>query len=305
MLRPIKHIIWLCIVGFSIWKVSAQNEVYQQNIHLAYKPLQKGIFVKQSILIDRQALLQRDSLVFLNWANAYKNKHTDLAKSFIENYDLNFHFANEKYRGKVTIKNVWVNQNKAVIKALQPDVYSLKLPVSDLQSDTLQISFDYLIKLPHAKFTGYGIDESGNILLKNFFFQPVFSTHQIYTDKNIDDYPSKPVKYHFSVSNFPQNKYFLSNLRTYGSLVAGIVKTPLLLWTDKPYEQLQLNGQTIFWPLNTNISATDKTRILSQIEQLWLKSFGSLPSEKIVITTADFKHHKVYGLDLLPKLLRP
>jgi len=39
-----------------------------------------------------------DTITFYNWANAYKDKYTPLAKRFIEDYSKSFHFAKLLYQ---------------------------------------------------------------------------------------------------------------------------------------------------------------------------------------------------------------
>ena len=64
-----------------------------------------------------------------NWANAYRDKNTPLAKRFIENYSKTFHFTSEKNRGNTNILSVSENRESALweIPFKQPDLLKITL----------------------------------------------------------------------------------------------------------------------------------------------------------------------------------
>jgi len=305
LLRPTKHIIFLCLTWAFFWQGRSQ-QVEEQNLTMRYDSLTGIIHVDQKIVLKNNSSTPLDTLLLLNWANAYHSKNTALAQSIIENYDLNFHFTRKKNRGYIQVDSI--SFNDTIIENFNEDdeVYQLALDLSfsPQQTDTLQIY--YRLKLPNAKFTGFGIDKQENILLENFYFQPVFNKHLLYRHKNIDDYPSLPVPFRIDLNNFPVGKQLYSNLLVMGQHLQGVVKNAVIVITNQPYEHFQTTNLDIFIPKKMpQVSNADKVLSINKIVAFLNDFAESYPHGKILLTQKDFKDYKVYGPDLLPGFLNP
>ncbi len=303
MLRPIKHSITLFFLIWAGW-AHGQIHILSHQIQLKQDSAAAIIAVKQQTILINKGKQAIDRIIWLNWANAYANKHTDLARSIIENYNLNFHFTHKKNRGYVRVNKVMEDNKITLLNNLKSDIYSLKLKRSLKRGDTLNIYFDYVIKLPNAKFTGYGIDKQKNILLKNFYFQPV-AANQMYSDKNIDDYPGHKTDFRINLKGFEPAKTIVSNLSQNNGWYTGVVKQPILLITSAKYDSLKVGNQQIIFPATQYAGFVNKVFFLNKMTNFFRYFLGHSDQKNILITEADYKNRKVYGLDLLPKFLNP
>ncbi len=308
MLRTIKHIVVSIFILGILLPVRGQILVRRHRIDIAYDSVTRYLQINQQSVIVNDHTQPVKRLILLNWANAYSDKHTALAQSLFENYNLNFHFSTAKERGGVIFKKLKINQVEMKIKfrQFQPDVFTMNLPKTLQPNDSLQLDFQYYIKLPNDKFTGYGIDKKGNILLRNFYFQPVPYEYQTYSDKNIDDYPAFPSQFDIELKNFPSGKRIFTNLFvTKTNHLTGNIKNPEILITSKPYKVYHTEDTEIILPDNPAVSEIDKSLIINRILNFLKQKAGVFPGKKILITDSDFKNQKVYGFDLLPKILNP
>ncbi len=308
MLRLIKHIVTGILFFGLFYSAQAQILVQRHHIDIVYDSLTNQLRISQHSLLVNNAKQPIKRLILLNWANAYANKHTALAQIIFENYDLNFHFSTPMDRGEVQLDNLQINgvNNKVNLKQIQPDIYTLSLPEVLKPNDSLRLDFQYVIKLPKSKFTGYGMDRKGNILLRNFYFHPVPYLYQTYADKNIDDYPAFPTHFSIELKNFSRDKQVYSNLDIKNQYqLTGTVKNPEILITSEFYNTYKYADKKIILPDNKQLSEIDKTLIINKIFDFFKHKAGDYPENKILITHSYFKNHKVYGLDLLPKIINP
>ncbi|HID92040.1 TPA: hypothetical protein EYP45_02895 [Candidatus Peregrinibacteria bacterium] len=118
-------------------------------------------------------------IYFHNWANAYRDKQTPLAKRFVENYSKSFHFAKEKQRGSTTINNISINYNIASweISKQNPDILKVNLTESLKPTDSVKIIATYSVKLPKDKFTKYGAN-TVSYNLKYWYLSPAIFNNE-------------------------------------------------------------------------------------------------------------------------------
>jgi len=307
LLRRIKHIITLAGLLTGII-VSGQFQIKRQNLRLKYDSINRDFHVRQEMLLVFQKQAQTDSLFLLNWVNAYKNKNTPLARRFIENYDLNFHFTRQKNRGKLIIDKVFIN-DKPLKNSLQnyreEEFFVLKLPKKPNENDSLILRIDYYLQLPNSKFTGFGVDKNDNINLDNFYFLAVDKKH-LYAHKNIDDYYESPTEFTVIFKNLPTRKNIYSNLKVKGNRLSGYLKNPVVLITGQKYKTYRIENREIIIPPAKNIKDPDVViPLLIKIQKYMGTALGEFPYAKILISEKDLKNNKVYGPDLLPSFARP
>ncbi len=307
MLKLIKHSIIFYLLLFGTNSLQGQIKVQWHHLKLQYDSLSNTVSVKQQTELINHNKFAVNHLIWLNWANAYQNKHTALARHFIENYDLSFHFSGKKNKGAVRVKSIKINKLRQTEywHALKADVFRLDLPQQLTANDTLIVDFEYVIKLPNAKFTGYGVDKKGTVLLKDFYFQPVPYNRQTYANKNIDAYPAWPTDFEITLKDFPDSKTIISNLNTHNHKLQARLKHPEILITSEPYTKYKFESKELIFPENNTVNDLDKVLINNKLLNYFKQKLGTFPGDKILITHSDFEQHKVYGLDLLPKFLNP
>ena len=295
------------LIGILFFPVFIKAQIVnKQELKLKYDSISQLIKIEQKIILNNNISYDIDTLTLINWANAYHSKKTALAQRFIENYDFSFHFTSLKNRGYVQIDTVYLNHHKITNLRTDDEFYFLKLPKDVLNTRIDTLTINYTIKLPHQKFTNYGIDKAGNILLENFYFYPVLNHKRLYRNKNIDDYQAEPVMFNIELTGFDSGRKVYSNLIFKNHKWKGKLAHPVFVITNLAYEHYQVDSLEVVFPVRyKNIDKFKKAFILNKIISFLENHTGGFPYRKILITHKDFNDHKVYGPDLLPNLLNP
>ena len=64
------------------------------------------VSITQEIVYKNHATVPLQEIYLNDWANSFSSKTTPLAKRFSEDYEANFHFEKNKYRGHSIIYNI-------------------------------------------------------------------------------------------------------------------------------------------------------------------------------------------------------
>ena len=295
--------ILLIFFGFSV----GQAQIRSLSDSLKIEFLSGGsIKIKQQSIIINQKQNKSDTIFFYAWLNAYSHKRTPLAKRFLENYDMNFHFAGKNKLGAFEIDSIFINNKKveAFFLKNQPDIFAITstLPAGD----TIKFCAFYKIKLPNKKFTGIGIDKNGNILLKNFYLNPLPYSTQKYSNLNLDDQPEFFRKIFIELENIPSTKKVYSNLSIQNhKLYAKQANKTILLITDKKYEKFYHNNLTIILPAQKIIPFEKKQIYINKVLGFHENLLGQYPENKILITSNDFLKNPIYDAGLMPSFINP
>lgn len=156
-----------------------------------------------------------NALFFHNWANSFKDNTTPLAKRFTHSYRKDFHFAEKEDTGHTKIFNIIANNTSTTFKEAseQPDVLEVQLPKPLLPKDSLVILATYKIKIPNAKYTGYGKTRKG-YHLRYWYLSPVVMQNnqwQTMSNLNIDDLFENTASFSIDL-NVPSSYNVESNL---------------------------------------------------------------------------------------------
>ncbi|MFY0604755.1 MAG: aminopeptidase [Flavobacteriaceae bacterium] len=280
---------------------------------------------EKDILIIQQDIVfynkSKDSLseIFLHdWSNSYKNNKTPLSKRFIEDYKKNLYFAKKKDRGFTNILNLSVNYETANFStaADQIDVLKINLKKPLLPKDSITITASYSIKIPNAKFTGYGKTASGYHLRFWYLSPAVYQNGwKTMSNLNIDDLYADVSDFQITIST-PKDYYLQSNLYQYETLkeknkeyfLVGKKKTDIILNIDKT--QNFKSFKTDFVHIKTDIPNNQintklGTSILNR-ELLFIEKYlGKYPHKELFIDRITQSKNPIYGLNQLPNFLRP
>jgi hypothetical protein len=274
------------------------------------------IKIAQKIVFFNNSTTNLNEIYFHNWANAFRDKNTPLAKRFVENYSKTFHFAKEKQRGSGEINGISVNYESAKweIREASPDILKVILNEELKPKDSIVINATFSVKIPNDKFTGYG--ENNNVYnLRYWYLTPAIydGDWKIYSHLDIDDLYVDFTDYHIKI-NTPENYIINSDLDQKSILKENIVEHTL---TGNKRQDIQLNITQINdftnyefdgYSILTNIddeklSHSLKTTIL-QRELYFIQTYlGSLNNKKIVLNKIDYDKNPVYGFNQLPDFL--
>ncbi len=308
MLKRIKHTSFLFFI-LIYFQSEAQIVVNNHQMVIVIDSLSKKISIEQRSIIHNKSNRIVDTIYFYAWANAYKNKNTALAKRFIENYDLSFHFTRKKNRGYVDINTISIAKRQNISYHFlkhQPDILQIVLPKGIKPDEQISIHFNYEIALPNSKFTGFGIDKDMNIKLSHFYFTPV-QQNLFYSNKNLNDLPEKPTNFSIVIKRKQKKLKIYSNLNIENNkLIGKSITNPKIHLTKNLFDRININNIEInLAKENKTISIIKKTKILKRIIADFEQEIGRFPNKKIIISSDDFSNNKVYGLDLLPKFVNP
>lgn len=140
----------------------------------------------QKIVFHNTSQNALTAIPLLNWVEAYKKRGTLLYRQKLEDRNSDLHFASSEELGGMT--DLWVRTDEN--KEFRPlsSAENIELPLENpLQpGDKITVYLKYTLKIPSAKFTGYGYEEN-SWNLKYFFPVPDSFSGRTLSAKNFLD----------------------------------------------------------------------------------------------------------------------
>ena len=165
-----RFLILLSILSFSIDLYSQENHY---NIKAFFDIDNKEINIKQSLKFINKSDIKLSYLLLNDWANSYSNSKSSLGGRLSEEYSLSFQRSTKNQRGFTNIKNVYVEQNiKLNYQRLENHIDIVKIDLPEILEigDSVILNIEYKIKIPQDNFTGYGINRSNDIHIRDWYF---------------------------------------------------------------------------------------------------------------------------------------
>lgn len=280
----------------------------------------KVIQIQQEFTYVNDAREPLEHLFFNDWANAYSDKTTALAKRFADEFRKSLHLAKDADRGITDILSVLDQDYRNVGWERLPgkDIVRIDLNESLASGDSTRLIFTYTVKLPPNKYTPYGYGPLGGYYLKDWYLTPaVFdSTWNLYSNKNLEDlytditnttinfiYPdSLNLGTNFvdlSLSSFPG--------RQFATLKGNQRKScDVILNAYRPFKK----HVTPFLFIVTDIQSRNYDDIrqgisIERIMRFIHENLGDYPYEQFLVSEIDFDKNPLYGLNQLPSFIRP
>lgn len=276
------------------------------------------IEIDQKIVYYNNAEINLDTIYLLNWANAYKDRHTPLAKRLIENYDKSLYFAKLKKRGYSNIQNLKCDDkitNFEYLKNAQ-DIVKITLPKTLKPHDSVAIKASYTVKIPSDKFTRYGY-EYDTYNLRYWYLSPAVYKNKWHLMSNLDmdDIYMDPADYHINFKipygytlnyDLPGNveikdQYVLYQLEDQNRIDLEINIQLANDFSVYPTDDIDIISNLKSKNLTENIKTDVLNRQLSFIEEF----LGKYPHKKLLINKTTYLKNPVYGFNQLPKFLTP
>ena len=173
------------------------------------------LYIQQKIVFHNNSSTELNTILLHNWANSFNNSETPLGKRFIEDYKKDFYFSKEKDRGHTKIYNLAVNYQQVSFKEKenQPDIVEVVLNKSLKPKDSLILTTTYTVKIPNAKFTGYGKTKTGYHLRFWHIVPAVYKEKwQSMSNLNLDDLYQNLANYTINIK-IPKKYTLVSNLQ--------------------------------------------------------------------------------------------
>ena len=118
----------------------------------------KEIDIQQEFTYKNTSQKTLNSLYFNDWANAYSNKNTGLAKRFAQQFKKSLHLAKDSERGFTTIMSAVDDEYRGLhwSHTAEQDIIKIKLNKPLAPNQTAKLFITYTVKVPPSKFTPYG-----------------------------------------------------------------------------------------------------------------------------------------------------
>lgn len=312
-LSPILILLWLVqgLYGQSSTNINAQLEEDTKTIN-----------INQTINLTNTSEDVWTEIYLTDWANSFSSKTTPLARRFTEYFEKKFHLAPDDDRGYTEIKSI--SNTSDIFQYTRPEEHPdiikviLKKPLKPQES--INLTLDYRVILPDARFTDYGVTKSKEYNLRYWFISPAVYNQgwQYYSNKNLNDryFPPTDISLNFSI---PTGYDLITDLQSVdlGSSYASGEKilrligrnhtdAKLFLKKNSDYETVKTDFVTIESNLNDG-SAPPPIRavITDRIAKYLNDNLGPYPYEKLLVTDLDYREQPVYGLNDLPDFISP
>lgn len=291
----------LVSISFNFWAVAQQDSI---RLNIKLNDDQKSISVEQTLVYHNPHQKSISQIKLLNWVASYQKRKTPLLKRKIEDRKNDLYFAKDDQLGKLeSLQYAYNNNFSEILDTKQENIF---IPLSEAlkPGESISINLKYQIKLPDARFTGYGIN-TNHILLKYFFlvpdtFENEEQTNSFYRDTEETANAGSFWKVNFEV---PKNWNIYSNLiqNNDSGFEGTSVNDPEFQISKEIYSDFFLNidGQSVKVSLGYQATAY-QLQILNSVLTNHLKfiktTTGNLP-EKLFITEKFFKKEEFIGID--------
>ena len=275
--------------------------------------------IEQEIIFHNTSDSILTSIFLHNWANSYRDKKTPLFKRFIKDFKKDLYFAKEKELGSSIIKSMTVDFESSNFNELnnRADILEIFLNKPLSPNSKIKIVASYIVKIPSARFTNYGKSKTG-YHLRNWYLTPAIYQNgwQLMSNLNLDDLYENKTDFKIDIevpkgyvieSNLLQHKTEKQDRKNCYQLV-GINKKDVILGIKKKSQLRTFKTKTV--SIRTDVFSEEldfnlTTDILNR-EVLFLeKHLGKYPYFEIYIDKATQNKNPIFGLNQLPKFLRP
>ncbi|GGP04320.1 hypothetical protein GCM10010992_15920 [Cloacibacterium rupense] len=289
-----KVIILLCIV-VNLFAFGQKDSIYIQADLSA-----RILHVKQKIVYHNTSQKYLSQIKLLNLVAAYQNRNTKLLKRKLEDRKTDLYYAKKDEEGQLLYLVV---NNKPVTQNLQNE--NIYIPLENIlkTKEATTLFLEYSMKIPSAKFTGYG---SGNpdYLLKNFFLVTDSFDKENSVDKHyLDIEENFNTNTYYKIDFSSSASYIQSNLpETDEKIFEGAINDDVEIYisTIKNYQfQTEINGKKHIIDFGYTVSEEEKRNLefYLPLQLKFLKDkIGFLP-EKIFISQVSKKKNDFFGND--------
>ncbi|KJD34795.1 metalloprotease [Tamlana nanhaiensis] len=312
-----KFRLFICFILSSLYfSAFSQNKIdLKANFNLQEKQIQ----ISQTITYYNTSQTVLDTIYLNNWANSFSSKKTPLAKRIAEEYKNDFHLAKNEDRGYSVITSIKENNSDVFFQELKnhPDVVKVALNAPLKPNEAYQLKLEYVVQVPHSKFTSYGVTNEGDYNLKYWYITPaVYDTDwQYYSNKNLDDLFVPKSDLNFTIE-IPKGYTLISELDTENIAETSSGQTINLEGKNRINTKLYLTQKSTFNTIqdgnlalvsniaDKNLEVIEKVLITEKITKYLTNKFGVYPHKRLLISQTDYNKDPLYGLNFLPNFLR-
>ena len=313
------RIILLIIVLFT---TQIQYAQHQSKMSVVANMKLNILTIDQEITFFNQSNDTLTSIVLNDWNNAFSEKESPLGKRFSDEFYNKFHLASESdLGGTINLIIEDTEQKKFTWERTKknPDYIKILLNKTLLPNQKVTLHLTYIEKIPSDKYTKYGHFEKYGMHLKNWFITPArYENHQFvkYSNENLDDIANAASDFEIDLKIDGKNSVttdlaisdLSENEKETSAKLTGKNRTDfdLIIEKESSYTSFKINNLEVINNIRSGrFNDTMKAKIIKQIVEYTNKQIGEYPFDKIVISETDYDKNPFYGLNQLPKFMRP
>ena len=261
-----------------------------------------------------------DVLYFNDWAHAYSDKNTGLAKRFAEEFKKSLHLAKDDERGRTNIISAVDDEYRGLQwnRTPEKDIVKISLNKTLLPGKTVQLFITYTVKLPSNKFTPYGYSNKNEYYLKDWYLTPAIydGTWHLYSNKNLEDLYTDMTNTTLNFK-YPKGLFLVSNYRVLSNTKLPNVQEVQLEGIKQknceiiiqPYQNFTTHV-TPDMTVITNIEASKYDLIsqdisINRVTKFISEHLGNFPHQQLLVSELDYNKNPLYGINQLPSFIRP
>ncbi len=306
-----------CIIFTLVFFTSfSQNKI---DVKAIFDIENKQIKISQTIQYQNTTQDVLQSIYLNDWNNSFSTKKTPLAIRIADEYKNDFHLAKNKDRGYSVITSIKQNNTDLVFQQLKDQIDVLKVELKEplKPNDSYTIDLEYIVQVPNAKFTSYGITDSGDLNLRYWYITPAIynGEWQYYSNKNLDDLfiPKSDVTLEIEHPNTHTltseldlvNKTQLTKKQLVKLKGKNRNNNKLFLSKSSNFNTIQSDDFAIVSNIsNEGLDVLDRVLITEKVTKFILKNFGTYPHKRLLLTEIDNVKDPVYGVNFLPKFIK-
>ena len=280
----------------------------------------KEISVQQEFVYKNTSDTVLEVLYFNDWAHAYSNKNTGLAKRFAEEFKRSLHLAKDDERGYTTILSAVDDAYRGLFweRTTGDDIIKIKLNSPIGPGESAKLFLTYTVKLPENKFTPYGYSKKNSYYLKDWYLTPAYfdGSWHLYSNKNLEDLYTDVAS---TTVNFvyPDSLYLASNFRVLGNSNFPNGQMAQLEAIQQKNCEIILSPEKRFTthvtPEITVITNIESSRYddiskgisINRITEFIENNLGKYPHSQLLVSEIDYDKNPLYGINQLPSFIRP
>lgn len=304
-------LVFICCTSFS------QNKI---DVKAKFDIEKKQIVISQTIQYQNTSPDKLQTIYLNDWNNSFSTKSTPLAIRLADEYKTVFHFAKNKDRGYSVITSIKQGEDRLTFQHLKNQIdiieVTLKKPLNP--NDNYSLDLEYIVQIPSDKFTSYGITDSGDINLRYWYITPAVynGEWQYFSNKDLDDLyiPKSDITLNL---NLPKGYFLtteLNHVSTSATTDRQIIKlegenrtnNKLFLNKTRAFNSIKNDDFELVSDINDEgLQDLNKVLITEKVTKFIIDNFGEYPHEKLLISEIDYSKAPIYGLNFLPKFIKP
>ena len=211
MIKKILHII---LILCSFYAIAQENSHY---ISAKLDTIQHILTVHQKLTYINTSNTSLEEIYLHNWGNSFKDNTTPLGKRLIKDYKKDFYFSKKNERGFSKVHSITSDNQELDFQELRKkdDIIQIQLNGALASKDSITLTAKYTLKLPKARYTGYGRTGDGYHLRFWYLTPAVYNNGwELMSNLNMDDLYEDVADYTLEI-DIPKTLNLESNLYQY------------------------------------------------------------------------------------------